>query len=299
MLHHCSRPASPHLDRHAKIDGFNQPCGSASSATCLYVDGYATGVLRRSTPRRTGRRAAQGRERRRAARLRQRLGLGRGLRARTSIVRVNPTTLKVQKVIHVGKKPWDVNYGAGAVWATNEQDEHRSRASIRKTNKVVKTISIAGAPACVRTASTAVWVGIESEATTSPDRPTDEHRDHDSGRPRQRALRRCARRRRLGLRRPQRHGHASRSVGQGRRDDPGRQRDRPTGRAAPTGSSGYRTSATGRSRASTRRPTRSSTRSRRPAVRSSHAPPSAPSGSATTKERSSGGSRPSGSRDCP
>src|SRR5437868_2134825 len=59
-------------------------------------------------------------------------------------------------------QPWDVNYGAGAVWASNEYDSTVSRID-PKTNRVVKTISVPGPPACVRTTSTAVWVGIEGK----------------------------------------------------------------------------------------------------------------------------------------
>jgi streptogramin lyase len=60
----------------AKIDGFNQPCGSAVAGKYLYVDTYGSGVL----------------------------------------VRVDPSSNRIVKKAKIGSGPCGVVFGGGALW---------------------------------------------------------------------------------------------------------------------------------------------------------------------------------------
>src|SRR6478672_1045714 len=92
----------------AKIDGFNQPCGSAAFGKFLYVASYGSGVLSRIDP-------AANRVVKQAKVGSGPSGVVAGAGAlwvedyyQHAILRVSPTTLKVTKRIFDGKKPWGV-----------------------------------------------------------------------------------------------------------------------------------------------------------------------------------------------
>src|SRR5262249_36166585 len=106
----------------ATINVGRGPCGVAIGAGAVWVDGYGS----------------------------------------SSVIRVNPTTLKGVKRIHRPDQIWDVAFGAGAGWATetNLSSVHRINP---KLNKVRRRIRIPGAvgPANLRYAAGAVWVGAQ------------------------------------------------------------------------------------------------------------------------------------------
>src|SRR5262249_47191018 len=102
-----------------KIDGFNQPCGSAVAGKYVYVDSYGSGVLHRVDP-------ATNRIVKSAKVASSPCGVVAGAGslwledyAQNAILRVNPSTMKLVKRIPVGRKPWDVAFGFGSVWSSN------------------------------------------------------------------------------------------------------------------------------------------------------------------------------------
>jgi virginiamycin B lyase len=74
------------------------------------------------------------------------------------VERIDPMQMKVAARIPVGPSLWDVEFGAGSVWATSEGNGTISRID-PDTNTIVSTINVGSAPRQVRYGAGAIWVG--------------------------------------------------------------------------------------------------------------------------------------------
>src|SRR4051794_41981383 len=98
----------------AKIDGFNQPCGSAVFGKYLYVDSYGSGILNRVDPTTN---AIVKRSKVASAPCGVVAGAGglllEGYQQKADL-RVNPAAMKLAKRNFVGKKPRGGAVGLGS-----------------------------------------------------------------------------------------------------------------------------------------------------------------------------------------
>ncbi len=195
-----------------------------------------------------GRQAPQGRARPVRRRRRRRLALGRGLLPRRRSSRVDPKRFRVVKRIRVGARPWDVAYGFGSVWSSNQNDGTVSRID-PKTNKVVKTIHTGGSPTCIRAGRRLDLGRVAEHGRHLSDRSGDEPRHERSGS----GTRASSASTRIPTASGSRTTPPAASRASTRRRTRSSRRSRsaagpPTACAGPTASSGSRTTATGRSR---------------------------------------------------
>lgn len=82
------------------------------------------------------------------------------------MIRINPRTRKIVKRIASGVSPYDVAFGAGSAWVTNESEGNLVRVSPRK-NRVVARIGGFGRPNGVTFAFGSIWSPI-SRVAVSP-----------------------------------------------------------------------------------------------------------------------------------
>jgi YVTN family beta-propeller protein len=80
-------------------------------------------------------------------------------RPTNSVRRVDPVTLLTDAIVPVGRCPWEIAAGAGAIWTTNCNDGTVTRIDPR-TNAVAATIDVGYRPLSVSVGRDAVWVGI-------------------------------------------------------------------------------------------------------------------------------------------
>src|SRR4051812_50082959 len=110
----------------AKIDGFNQPCGSAVFGKYLYVDSYGSGILNRVDPTTN---AIVKRSKVASAPCGVVAGAGALLveeHPQKAVLRVNPAGKKAEKGHFFGKKAWGVAVRLGSGWGTGPQAVHGS-----------------------------------------------------------------------------------------------------------------------------------------------------------------------------
>ncbi len=73
------------------------------------------------------------------------------------VVRIDPRTRKIVATIVVGRAPWGVAVGEGAVWVANTIDGTVSRVD-PSTNRVVATIRVGADPKEIAVGEGSVWL---------------------------------------------------------------------------------------------------------------------------------------------
>jgi YVTN family beta-propeller protein len=85
---------------------------------------------------------------------------------RDVVLRTDPRTLSVQRVIQTGSDPAAIAVGAGAVWVANSGDGSVSRIDPR-SNAVTRAISVGDMPVALAVDERAVWVANAGDGTVS------------------------------------------------------------------------------------------------------------------------------------